>query len=232
MEEVFWDEKLMSRRPSRDKGHLTVFAGNMASDKSGYLIIKAQNLAEHGQCRMLAIKPKADKRNPGLIWSRRGIEIKAIEVSEEEPQKILEILEAEEARLGEKVDVLVLDEIQFYPAESGFFGVIKGLLDGGYDVLAAGLTLNFRGEPFGPTLWLAALAQKNCVWLNAVCTMEINGRICGEEAMFPQRFNHDKTLAPYDAIEIVIGDEDKRKANYYEARCAAHFVIPKKTSKG
>ncbi len=215
----------------RDRGSLTFFAGNMSSSKSPSLINKALDMINPGGAKVIAFKPDADTRSPkGLIRSRRGDEMKAIEIPVGEPQKILEILEAKEKELGEKIDALVFDEVQFYTANSGFFEIVKGLLDRGYDILAAGLTFNFRGEPFGSTPALIALAQKNVVWCNARCTFKVGDKPCNEEAMFPQRFNHDGTLAPYDAEEIAVGDEDKRRACYYEARCAGHFVIPRKSA--
>ena len=58
---------------------------------------------------------------------------------------------------------------------------MQHLLDLGYDLIAAGLMFDFRGEPFGSTADLALLARDKCVWLHAYCTE------CGSEAEFPQR---------------------------------------------
>ena len=57
--------------------------------------------------------------------------------------------------LGDSIDVVAFDEIQFFPAETRFFEVTNYLLTLGYDVLAAGLDLDFAGRPFGstPQLW-------------------------------------------------------------------------------
>lgn len=209
----------------RDLGTLTLYIGNMASGKTSHLISEVEVLQEHGKKKVLVFKPEITTRGDDRrkIKSRRGFALDAHEVRRSRPEEILEFIRKTEAG-GKEVDLIVLDEVQFFPQESGLFWLVKRLLGEGYDVIAAGLALNFRGEPFGSTLWLAVLAQGKCVWLNTCCTK------CGEPAIFPQRFRPDGTLAPYNDPDVVVGSEDKGEKDkpkpYYEYRCGDCFIRP------
>ena len=63
------------------------------------------------------------------------------------------------------------------------FDCARALLERGYDVIAAGLDLNFRGQPFGDMLalgWLVNAYGGNVTWCIAYCE-------CGARAFFSQR---------------------------------------------
>lgn len=210
--------------PRKDRGEFTLYIGNMASGKTGHLILEIETLGKFGKKNILVFKPKIDTRSgKNRISSRRGSALEALEISPNHPEEILKTVKEAEDR-GERVDILAVDEIQFFPQDSGLFWLIKRLLGEGYDVIAAGLALDFRGEPFGSTLWLAVLAQGRCVWLNSCCTE------CGKPAIFPQRFLPSGELAPYNDPDVVVGSEDKGNENkpkqYYEARCGECFIVP------
>lgn len=196
---------------------LALYIGNMASGKTGHLVIEVENQRRHGRKRVLAFKPKTDKRSgEGKIRSRRGGSLDAFEVDPKKPQKIIEILQRQEEKTGERFDIVVIDEVQFFPEDSGFFWGINQLLSKGYNIIAAGLALDFRGEPFGSTLWLAMLAQRNCIWLNSCCAS------CGKPAIFPQRIINGEP-ASYDSPQVAVGGEE-----LYEPRCEECFLIPPK----
>jgi thymidine kinase len=110
--------------------------------------------------------------------------------------------------------VVAFDEVQFFARDSGFFQMIKHLLEEGYDVLASGLAFDFRGEPFGSTPDLALLAEDRCMWMTAYCTK------CGGRAAYPQRIINGAP-APYNSPQVQVGGDET-----YEPRCDEHFVLP------
>ncbi len=66
------------------------------------------------------------------------------------------------------------------------------------------------------------------------CSYEENGRQCGKDAYFVQRFNPDGTHSNYEDKTIIIGgsEEENKKwgkdASYsYKSVCLDHFVRPK-----
>ncbi|MHB8619244.1 MAG: thymidine kinase [Chloroflexota bacterium] len=108
-------------------------------------------------------------------------------------------------------DLLVIDEAQFFDEALGPF--CNALASRGQRVVAAGLDLDFRGEPFGPIPALLALAD-SVEKLTAVCA------VCGEPATRTQRLVGGRP-ASYSDPTILVG-----AASVYEARCRRHHVVP------
>ncbi|MDA4124170.1 MAG: thymidine kinase [Thaumarchaeota archaeon] len=109
------------------------------------------------------------------------------------------------------LDAIGVDEVNFFPEE------IVGLLDRLADkkkVIACGLNLNFRAEPFPSTMELAARADR-VRYLSAVCV------VCGQEATRTQRLIGGKP-APKDSPVIVVGGKE-----LYEPRCRNCYVSPR-----
>lgn len=192
--------------------------GNMFSNKTGLLITEIETLRKYGNKKVIVFKPSTDTRSGlGKIRSRDGRECSAFEIPENNPWEVLNILKEEERLIGAKFEIIAFDEINFFSINSGFFQLIEHLLSQGYDIIAAGLPYDFRGEPFGSTLLLTWLAQSNCLWLTAYCTK------CGEPALFIQRLLPDGSPAPYSEPQVLVGDKD-----VYEPRCHKHFILPHK----
>lgn len=108
--------------------------------------------------------------------------------------------------------VVGIDEVQFF--EDEVVDIAMGLADKGIRVIVAGLDMDFRGEPFGPTPRLLAIAefvQK----LQAVCM------VCGNPAHRTQRLINGQP-AKYDDPIILVGGTES-----YEARCRKCHVIIK-----
>jgi thymidine kinase len=80
-------------------------------------------------------------------------------------------------------------------------------------VIAAGLNLDFYGEPFETTMRAMAYADK-VVSLTAVC------KICGRPVTRTQRLINGKP-APKSPRILIGGGET------YEARCRRHHLVPK-----
>jgi thymidine kinase len=194
---------------------LRLFIGNMASGKTRHLLTEIDTLRKYGNKKIAVFKPRTDTRSGmNRITSRRGDEDAAEEISATNPREIWPVLRARESESGCRFEVIAFDEVQFFGRDSGFFQMVKHLLDEGYDVLASGLAFDFRGEPFGSTPDLALLAEDRCMWMTAYCTR------CGSRAAYPQRIINGLP-AGYDSPQIQVGGDET-----YEPRCDEHFVLP------
>jgi len=110
-----------------------------------------------------------------------------------------------------RLDAIGVDEVNFFPE------ALVGLLDRLADtkrVIACGLNMNFRAEPFPTTMHLAARADR-VRYLSAVCV------VCGQEATRTQRLIGGKP-APKDSPTIVVGGKEM-----YEPRCRTCYVPPR-----
>lgn len=108
------------------------------------------------------------------------------------------------------LDAIGVDEVNFFPTQ------VVSLLDGLAEekkVIACGLNLNFRAEPFPTTMELAARADR-VRYLSAVCV------VCGQEATRTQRLIGGKP-APRDSPTIAVGGKEM-----YEPRCRTCYQAP------
>jgi thymidine kinase len=123
---------------------------------------------------------------------------------------------ANAAEIREKVDedttVIGIDEAQFFDPE--IIQVAQELAAKGIRVLAAGLDMDFKGEPFGPIPVLMSLAE-DVSKLHAICM------VCGDEASRTQRLVNGKP-ARYDDPIVIVGASEM-----YEARCREHHKVPR-----
>lgn len=188
----------------RTLGRLEVICGSMFSGKSEELIRRVRR-AQIARQRVQVYKPVLDARY-GMqhVASHDGARVDAIPIahSEEIPQ-----------RLEAGVTVVAIDEAQFLDDELP--QVVQALAGRGIRVIAAGLDMDFRGEPFGPMpamLSLAELVDK----LQAICM------VCGAPANRSQRLVNG-TPAQYTDPVILVGAQE-----VYEARCREHHVVPGK----
>ena len=132
--------------------------------------------------------------------------------------EIFEVIRLREWEQGTKFNIIAIDEIQFFEPPLVVFQIIRKLLEDRYDVIVAGLPLNFRGEPFGATLQLIGLCEnvRDVISLSSRCSK------FGKEALLPQRLIDGKP-APYDSDEIKVGGKES-----YEARCYECHELPQK----
>lgn len=194
---------------------LRLFIGNMASGKTRHLLTEIDTLRKYGNKKIAVFKPATDSRSGfNSIRSRKGDEDAAEEISATNPNELWRVLRMNESALGCRFDVIAFDEVQFFGRDSGFFRVVKDLLSEGYDILAAGLAFDFRGEPFGVTPDLTLLAEDRCTWMTSYCTR------CGQRAAYPQRIINGLP-AHYNSPQIQVGGDET-----YEPRCDEHFVLP------
>jgi thymidine kinase len=109
--------------------------------------------------------------------------------------------------------VVAIDEVQFFGWE--ITELCQKLADGGMRVIAAGLDMDFRGEPFGPMPVLMAQAE-HVEKLQAICV------VCGNPASRTQRLINGQPAAYDDPVILVGGGES------YEARCRKCHEVPRK----
>jgi thymidine kinase len=196
-------------------GKLELIVGPMRSNKTAELLRRIETRRQYAKQYVLLLKPSADTKSAvGLVESRnrRGCgKMEAVEFPHADPWAALPVLAATEKQIGKKVECVALDEGQFV---KDLFPFTRRLLETGYDVMVSGLELDFRGMPFGEMLdlsWLVRTYSGNITELVAYCS-------CGAKALYPQRLVEGKPAA-YDSPILMAGD-------FYEPRCAEHFVLP------
>ncbi len=188
--------------PSLRSGSLTVISGSMFSGKTEELI-RLSRRALYARRRVQVFKHALETRSDEAeIRSHNGIPHEAIPVGSSG-----ELLD----RVEPATDVVAIEEAQFFDA--GIVGACRRLADGGYEVIVAGLDMDFRGEPFGPMPGLLAEADE-IVKLRAICAR------CGRDAARSQRLI-DGRPAPASAPIILVGAEES-----YEARCRHCHEVP------
>ncbi|RXK30377.1 thymidine kinase [Bacillus velezensis] len=188
----------------KQSGWLELICGSMFSGKSEELIRRVKR-ATYAKQEVKVFKPAIDNRySEEAVVSHNGTSMTSHVISSS-----AEIWD----HISESTDVIAVDEVQFF-GES-IIGDLSSLADKGYRVIAAGLDMDFRGEPFGVVPNLMAVAE-SVTKLQAVCS------VCGAPASRTQRLIDGKP-ASYDDPVILVGASES-----YEARCRHHHEVPKK----
>ncbi len=187
----------------KDMGWLEVVCGSMYSGKSEELIRRVKR-AEIARLKVQVFKPRLDVRyNRTNVVAHNGAEAEAIAVDD---SGVLF------SKVAEDTEVVAIDEAQFF--DNGLVDVCRRLADLGKRVIVAGLDLDFRGQPFGPTPVLMAMAEY-VDKLQAICIK------CGNPANRTQRLVNGH---PAKASEptILVGASES-----YEARCRRCHEVPR-----
>lgn len=183
-------------------GYIEVVVGPMYSGKSEELIrrIKRAKIAKQN---VVTFKPKIDNRYSKVdVVSHSGYSTDAIAI--ENSDDIYKFID-------EKTQVVGIDEVQFF--DEKIVDVCIDLADRGIRVICAGLDMDFKGEPFGPTPRLLAVAEF-VDKIQAICS------VCGQPATRTQRLI-DNSPAKYDDPIILVGAVES-----YQARCRkCHKVV-------
>jgi thymidine kinase len=171
------------------KGRLEVLTGPMFAGKTSALMAKVRAARDVG-LRVGVFKPHTDTRvSASEIRTHAGDRMEAIWAA------------PDGSTLPDDLDLVALDEAQFYTFE--IVPRVLSLLGRGTTVIAAGLDLTSKEEPFGPMPALLALADE-VVKLTAMCA-------CGGRATRSYRKAASKAT-------VLIGGADT-----YEARCKTCF---------
>jgi thymidine kinase len=185
---------------------LEVIIGPMFSGKTSELIRRVER-EMYAKRKGAIFKIAFDKRYSATeVVTHNGLRYDAYTVasSKDGVEKIRAITESD------GLDAIGVDEVNFFPVE--IVGVLDRLADS-KRVIACGLNLNFRAEPFPTTMELAARADR-VRYLSAVCV------VCGQEATRTHRLIGGMP-APKDSPTIVVGGKEM-----YEPRCRSCFASP------
>lgn len=174
---------------------MTVIAGSMFAGKTEELIRRVRRALYAGR-RIQVFNHALDNRSEGTeVRSHNDALHEAVAVSTSR-----ELLE----RIEPSTDLVAIEEVQFF--DKGVVDVCNELADRGCGVIASGLDMDFRGEPFGPMPALLAEADE-VVKLRAICAR------CGRDASRSQRLVNGEPASAL-APTIFVGAQES-----YEARC-------------
>ncbi len=173
---------------SREKGWIEVICGGMFSGKTEELIRRLKR-ARIAQLKVEIFKPGVDTRYD---------EEKVVSHDENEIMSTPVPASSNILLLANEVDVIGIDEAQFFDAELP--NVCNQLANLGLRVIVAGLDMDFAGKPFGPMPALLATAEY-ITKVHAICVR------CGSLAQYSHRKVADKNL-------VLLGETDA-----YEPLC-------------
>lgn len=175
-------------------GWIEVICGSMFSGKTEELIRRLRRARIANQ-EVVVYKPSRDIRyGRDRVVSHDENYITSIAVS-----KASELLS-----LAEGVEVVGIDEAQFF--DDRLPDVCQELALKGIRVIAAGLDMDFKGQPFGPMPDLLAVAEY-ITKVHAICTH------CGNLATHSYRLSNE-------GDQVVLGEKDK-----YEPRCRVCYAM-------
>lgn len=178
----------------RDVGWIEVICGPMFSGKTEELIRRLKR-ASYARQRVQIFKPAIDNRyRADSLVSHNQMTLPSVAVGD---------LEELQAALTPQVEVIGIDEVQFFAEEVVEF--CERHADAGRRVIVAGLDLDYRGEPFGPMPRLLSEAEY-ITKLSAICVR------CGNPA-------HRSYRMAEDPQQVLVGT-----AKQYEARCRRCFA--------
>ena len=170
------------------RGWIEVVCGSMFSGKTEELIRRLKR-AKIANLKVEIFKPAIDVRYDEVkVVSHDSNTILSTPI--DNSQTIL--------LMAEGVDVVGIDEAQFFDAE--IMHVCETLAAKGVRVIVAGLDMDYMGKPFGPMPQLLAIADY-ITKLHAICV------VCGNIAAISYR----KTA---EAGQVLLGEKD-----VYEPRC-------------
>ena len=166
-------------------GSIEVICGSMFSGKTEELIRRLKR-AKIANQKIQIFKPSLDSRNNDYIESHDKNRIKSLTV-----KAFYDVYD-----IGKDFDVIGIDEVQFFDDE--IVSVCNSLANNGVRVIAAGLDMDYLGNPFGPMPNLMAIAEY-VTKVHAVCSKT------GNIANYSYRKNKEDSI-------ILIGEKDEYEA--------------------
>jgi len=174
-----------SAHGNKQFGSIEVICGSMFSGKTEELIRRLKR-AKIANQKIQIFKPSVDSRNDQYIESHDKKRIKSLTV-----KSSYDVYD-----IGQDFDVVGIDEVQFFDDE--IVSVCNSLANKGVRVIAAGLDMDYLGNPFGPMPNLMAIAEY-VTKVHAICTET------GNIANYSYRKNKEDSI-------ILIGEEDEYEA--------------------
>jgi thymidine kinase len=180
----------------RIAGSIEIVCGSMFSGKTEELINRINGVLAAKQS-IKVFKPNVDTRYAtNKVVSHNNLSVEAIPV-----EKADEILQ-----FSKEAEIVAIDEVQFF--DESIISVCKQLAKDNKRVIAAGLDMDYQGQPFGPVPQLLAIAD-HITKLHTICAE------CGNLANFTYRKGNEEAL-------IILGENDKYAAlcrNCYNSKC-------------
>ena len=189
---------------------LIYYCGTMDSGKSTLALQTAHNHRSRG--REGVIFTSKDRAGKGLISSRLGLQIEALEVDDDlDIHKLI----VERLSIGGRISFIICDEAQFYSPEQ--IEQLAKIVDGlGIDVYAFGILADFRTRLFPGSARLIELADRvNTLQVEALCW-------CGERATHNARTINGVMVT--EGEQVVVGDTNAASEVAYEVLCRRHHM--------
>lgn len=188
------------------EGRIEIICGPMFSGKTEELLRRVRR-AQIAKQPTVIFKPSTDTRwNPNAVRSHDSNELPSVLVKDS--HEIREWMD----RQPRHVPVVAIDEVQFFDDELP--RLCAEMANAGHRVIAAGLDLDFTGEPFGCMPELLARAE-DVTKLSAVCV----------ETGRPAHFSH-RISGGSDTVEV--GEKDRYIPLARQAFVAARGVTQPK----
>ena len=185
-----------------------LITGPMSCGKTEELLRRIRRW-QIAQKNIKIFSPDIDTRNgENTVSSRNGLSLDAIKVKTS--KEILDIVE-------DRDEIIAIDEIQFFDEE--IVDVVNELVFRHKKVIASGLDLDFKAEPFGPMPQLLSIANK-VDKLMAICMK------CGSEYGVRTQRLINGVPAGKNSPQIMIGGDET-----YEARCLDCYEPPSKSER-
>ncbi|WP_152233167.1 thymidine kinase [Georgenia ruanii] len=183
-------------------GRLQVVCGPMFAGKSEELVRRVRRAQLAGLAVEVINHALDERHGAAQVASHSGLRVSSRPASDVDA--LMELVR------GQELDLLAIDEAQFFGAD--LVPAVGALVLAGTTVVVAGLCVTFDGRPFEPLPSLMALAE-DVTKLTAVCA------VCGEDAGFHQR------VLPGDVGDdaLVRAAEHVGGIETYQARCRRHF---------
>lgn len=191
---------------------LVYFAGTMDSGKSTLALQMNHNHSERG--RRGVIFTRSDRAGQGVLSSRLGLQIAAVEV-DDDTDFWREVIDRR--MRGGVVDYLICDEAQFY-SEAQVESLARVVDELDVDVFAFGITTDFRTRLFPGSARLVELADRvEVLQVQALCW-------CGRRATHNAR-TIDGVMVT-EGEQVVVGDTDAHETGVvgYEVLCRRHHM--------
>lgn len=205
-----------------DKG-FTFYVGNMFGGKTAQLILDLKKAKKAGK-KVQAFKLDRDNRyEEGYITAHNRLKFPALSVPD---------FKDLEKNLLKDVEVLGIEKLHSF--DRRMIDFIKNYKNK-IKIIGTALQFDYRGEPFklrdfenkdlDSSYSVGNLMELACPVIHKlpVCTYEKNKKLCGREALFPQRLDADGSFSKYEDSTIVVGG-----TNTYFPRCEKHFVKPQR----
>ena len=189
---------------------LIYYCGTMDSGKSTLALQTAHNHRSRG--REGVIFTNKDRAGKGLISSRLGLQLEALEVDADlDIHKLI----VERLSIGGRISFVICDEAQFYMQEQ--IEQLAKIVDGlGIDVYAFGILSDFKTKLFPGSARLVELADRvQTLQVEALCW-------CGARATHNARTVDGKMVT--EGEQVVVGDVGTTSNVAYEVLCRRHHM--------